>query len=495
MNRRIVSLALLALVATGCASARTLQSAPVIEDRRIAHPTRMRPGDAADEDDLRAAPLAKLPARKRSPLATREGTLANGVRVITVARHDFPSVACAFVLDRGAAHVPPAAAAVYAEALEGGSEKYDRRDTWEYLRYVGASVTTSASHDGVYLEVSALTPLFTSAVSRAAPMFTSPKLGGEDVENARAAIVAARVADADDPERRARELLLSSLFPAPHGYGLPGDGGTPDMVRKVHPKTVAQLRDLYLSPEHVLVACAGDLDHDAMMRTLGQHLGSLQKKPARPTPDLRAPAQPAKGSIVVVDRPGAAQSNVAIGWVGPGYTHGDTRALELLSVATGSGLSSRLNLKVRRELGATYGAHMSVRHRREASAIMLRAAIDTPRTGTALAAILGELGALSKTPLADDELAKAKQQASGEATDATSATLAGELAATVMLGGSTADVVRWGERYETLTPDDLKSAAARWIDPTRARIVVVGDAAKIADALRGLGYGEVDVIR
>lgn len=481
------------LVACG-PSGLSLKKRVVFVDAPTRREVSMAVGDAPDEAELRGAPPGPLAKKPWPKLVADEATLPNGVRVVTVARRDFPTVSCVFALDRGAATVPPAAAEIYAAAMAGSSTKYDQYEAFEYLRYVGASVGTNAGYGSVTLTVTALTPLFPSALTRAVPMFTQPKLKGDEVEEAREHVVASRTGIGDDPERRAGELLRARLFPAPHPYGIPHDGGSVDVIRKVHPKAIAQLRDLYLSPEHVTAVCVGDLEHDAIVRMMKAHLGGLTKKPERPAPDLRAPEAPVRSPIVLLDRPGAVQSNVAIGWIGPAASSPDAAALDVLASGVGSGLSSRLNLKVRKELGATYGARMSVRSFREASAVTLGAAIETERTATALEAMLHELDKLREEPLANAELAHAKQRTISGFGDFTNGGVAAALASEVALGQPPTHALHEQERIEAVTSEDVRAAAMKWIDTSRARIVVVGDAAKIGAGLRALGR-EVEVVR
>lgn len=477
----------LATALVACGGGRTLRPVEAFVDRPIPRETSMAAGEAADEDALRGSMPARIATKPWPALRLDDERLANGARVITVPRRDFPIIACVFALDRGIADVPPAAAEIYAGAITGASQAYDRRENWEYLRFVGATAHGSTSPNGTYLQVSALSPLLGSAMSRAAPMFLAPKLAGEDVDDAREHLRARRERDVDSPTRLSGEALMAALFPPPHPYGTPSDGGAPDVIEKLHPTSIAQLRDLHLSPEHVAVVCVGDLEHDAIVRTLRPHLEKLAKKPVRPPVTLDVAGAPALSPILLVDRPGSAQTNVAMGWVAPAASHPDLAPLEVLAASAGAGLSSRLNLTVRRELGATYGVRMSVGRRRGASPIVLRAAIDTARTGEALASILRELGKLPSSPLGAEELASAKQHAVHVSAADSNAEIASEVAGAVVTGRAPADVLATSARLAAVTPAQVSAAASTYVDPTRARIVVVGDAAKIEGALRALG--------
>lgn len=481
-----------ACVALGCASARTIVLESNVADARRARAIAMPVGDATDEDELRGAPPGGLEGKKPPPREPKESVLPNGVRVVTVTRRDFPTIACAFVLDRGAAATAPGAAQLYAHALLGASQRYDDHEQSEYLRYVGASVTTAAYEDGVVLTVSALTPLFHSALSRAAPMFVEPKLAGKDLDLSRTWAIARRSTGADDPRRRASEALFATLFPA-HPYGAPVHGG-PNTIETVSRDAIEQLRDRHLSARHVVVACAGDLEHAAIEKLVDRYTSTLKAKPEAPVPSLEAPALGAQ-KVLVVDRPGAAQSAVALGFQSPPAGHPDVVALGVLAALSTTGLSSRLNLTVREELGATYGVRMHVTAFRHAGAVTIQSSIDTPETVPALRRLLEELAKLRTEVATPLEIETAKIRASFEDDDdATASELATGLAHRVLQGrppSPKADT----ERLHAIGAEDIRAAAARHLDPAKARLVIVGDAARIAKDLGALGLGSVDVVR
>src|SRR5690606_33262698 len=68
--------------------------------------------------------------------------------------------------------------------------------------------------------------------------------------------------------------------------------------------------------------------------------------------------------ILLVDRPGAAQSELRIGHVGPPRSTPDYHALIVLNALLGGQFTSRINRRLREEKGITYGAHTSFDLRR-----------------------------------------------------------------------------------------------------------------------------------
>jgi zinc protease len=483
-------LLLLALATLACGSARSFHaSEPVAEAPRA---VTVAPGDA-DDEAFREKPPAAFARRKRTLIAPTEARLSNGVRVVMIERHDFPTIATVFVLGRGAYAAPPAVASVYANAITGTSRLYKSRDAWEYLRFVGANVAASAQPGAIYLHATSLSPFLRSALSRAAPMFAAPALTGDDLDRARAVLVADRQSAHDDAPVVAFELLYARLFPAPHPYGVPLGGATIADVQAARNGVVESFRDANLAAENVSVVAVGDFKPAQLIHVLEDVLGELPKKKTS-APSLEdTPAAPPR--VVIVDRPGAAQSNVAIGWRGPAVGQRDHTALSLLAVATGAGLSSSLNVMIRKELGASYGVQMRVRGSRGSGSIDITAAIETPRTAEAVRGILAEAGRRGAAPLSPAELSVAKSRADYHVESGSNVGLAYMFASAIAEELPLSFVTARSERIEAISTEDIRGAAQRWLAPKIAQIVVVGDAARIAEDLRALDAGPVEVQR
>lgn len=430
------------------------------------------------------------PAIPRPPIERR---LSNGVPVFVVQRREFPSVDVLFVLDRGASVATPGIAALYAQALLGDSGAFDRDEAHAYLRFVGASVSSAAWNDAVVLRVTALSPFIASALSRAVPMFISPKLSTKNLEEARTLF-------ADDhgeaeAATAARRALLRGLFPSPHPYATPAELVSAADVANVDRRALERFRDAYVNAARVRIIATGDVDPDALVRVLERELRNLPRTDASAPPAIRPSPLACHGQVQIVDRPGAKQSSIAIGWPGAAAGEADAGPLELLAAASGGWLSSRLNLTIRKELGATYGVHARAQTFRHGGTLELTAAVDTPRTADALRGILTEIERLRTEPLDAAELDSAKTKALYGETGQSTQGLGALLAHAAAFGLPAAHVALHASQRNALSAEDVRAAAERRLEPARRCIVVVGDAAKITEGISALGAFVVDVER
>ena len=502
MSRLAVGVVGIALLSSACESGRVFRGPASLAEGR---PARTFAPPAADPNDesFRATPPPRAAQKARTLPDPTEVRLSNGIRVVMLERHDFPAISMVFVLDRGAAAGPPGVGTVYAEALTHSSSEYKSGEAWQYLNFVGASVDGDSWRDATVLQVSAVTPLFNSALSRAAPMFTSPKLDGEELDEVRTHLAAQLARDGNDPSDIAYDAVYASVFPSPHQYGVPISGARPrtattGAVRTPEPVSdaaVKAFRDGNLGADHVSVACAGDFKPEVIQRVLEKALGNLPTHAPGPAP-VFPPIRPKSGrQVLLIDRPGATQSAVSIGWPGPRASEPELIVLDVLASATAGDLSTRLNLTVRKELGASYGVRMGAADLRDGGIIRVSAAIDTARTVKALAGLFAEIGRLRTEPLAPNELAAAKQRTHLDLEHGSTKGLARYLAHALAEGRPPSYVVQQNARVEVISAEEVRAAAAKWLTVDDAHVVVVGDAARIAEGLRTLGVGDVTVAK
>jgi predicted Zn-dependent peptidase len=239
-----------------------------------------------------------------------------------------------------------------------------------------------------------------------------------------------------------------------------------------------------------------DLDA-ALADTLGAWTGSTSQP--RKAPPITADDT---GRVVIVDRPGAVQTQLLIGRIGADRHDRVWAAQVLGTYCLGGTLTSRLDRVLREEKGYTYGVRafgQVLRSTPEGTGVPMLAisgSVDTPNTGPALDDLWTVLRTLAAEGLTDTERDVAVQNLVGVAP------LKFETAAAV--ASTLADQV---EQY---LPDDYQStlyrqlAATGTVEATAAAVsafpvdrlvtVLVGDAAQIEAPVRALEIGEVTVV-
>ena len=158
------------------------------------------------------------------------------------------------------------------------------------------------------------------------------------------------------------------------------------------------------------MAIAGDLDHAAALDLVAPTFGTGNGI----APDVRARAarcRPARPTCAATATPPRPTSASAV----PAYRrdHPDSWTVGVLNGVLGEGMSSRLFLAVREELGLAYDVGSGITEYADSGALGVYAGVDPDQLEPALEAILAELARLRDEPVPPDELAKAKAYLSG----------------------------------------------------------------------------------
>src|SRR4029077_147855 len=110
------------------------------------------------------------------------------------------------------------------------------------------------------------------------------------------------------------------------------------------------------------------------------------------------------GGGVILDRPGSVQSELRVGHLG--IDRYDPRYFSALVMATvvGGTFSSRLNQRLREELGYTYGARCGLDPARSAGLLAASTAVQTEVTAPSIGELLGLLEAARTSPFEEAEV-------------------------------------------------------------------------------------------
>jgi predicted Zn-dependent peptidase len=265
----------------------------------------------------------------------------------------------------------------------------------------------------------------------------------------------------------------------PYGRAVP----SPDEVAEVSPRSLRALHRRRVVPGGSLLVLVGDL-------TPARALDQVEKALDGWRADVRGAAVPAvpdlpREPLLLVDRPGAVQSNLRLGGRAPRRTDEWYAAAQLANGIYGGSFSSRLTQNIREDKGYTYSPHSSIRHLRGDSRVVTSAEVATEVTAPAMVEVLYELGRIAALPPKPDELEATVQYLTGTLAlgTATQAGLA-ETLADLMSDGKGVDWLQeYPARLAATTPEQVMEAGARMLAPASMVTVVVGDADKVESGL------------
>jgi predicted Zn-dependent peptidase len=165
-----------------------------------------------------------------------------------------------------------------------------------------------------------------------------------------------------------------------------------------------------------------------------------------------------------------------------------------MTALLGGVFGSRLNRRLREELGYTYGARCALDPRRAVGPFIASAAVQTEVTTDAVRELMAQLERIREAPPSEDELAEVKNFLVG-VFPLRFETTAGIAAAIEPLAVYDLDDDWWHayrSRLEAVTTGDIHTVARELIRPDDAVILVVGDAARVRDELARAGLGRLE---
>jgi zinc protease len=215
------------------------------------------------------------------------------------------------------------------------------------------------------------------------------------------------MARADDPAEL-RDVLAAVGFGARHPYGQ-AHLGTPETLATITRADVIAFHRAHYRPGGAALIFVGDVTLAGAER-LAQT--SAFGRWAKGTPSERTvgEARPAGRGIVIVDRPEAAESEIALVFPTAPRATPDFIALSVAEACIGGTFSSRLNLSLREGHGYSYGATAAIWWHRGPSLFVAQSAVRPDVTLAALAELRNELHRIGREPPTAAELDLAKAQ-------------------------------------------------------------------------------------
>jgi zinc protease len=430
----------------------------------------------------------------RVPVWTKT-TLANGADFIVSEKHDLPLVSFSITLLGGAAQFEPAdrtgLASITASMLSEGTKTRDGEALSNALQLLGTSVSTTIGTESGSMSFVSTSGKFGATLDILADMLVNSTFPGDALERIRAQRLVALTQAKAQPEAIAGRVFPRVLYGDGHPYGRIV---SEESLKAITREEIAKFHGSYFEPGRALITVVGDVTPASAKATVEKALAAWPKAGTRPAFTYPALPEPAKTTIYLVDRAGAAQSNVAIGQPGPPRSTPDYYALQVMNTMLGGMFQSRLNANIREEKGYSYGVNSSFAFGKGPGAFRTGGAIVGDKTDAALNEFMKELrGILGARPITDDELATAKDSLIQRlpATFASVGAINNALTTLWTQGLPDDYYQQYTKAVAAVTKDDALRVAKKYIDLDKLAIVIVGDRASIDAPLKATNVAPI----
>jgi predicted Zn-dependent peptidase len=293
-----------------------------------------------------------------------------------------------------------------------GTPTRSAKDLALALETLGGSLDAYTAREHTAYHARILDEHLPQAADVLADLIFRPVLRASDLALERK-VVMEEISTVDDtPDDLVFELHNAKLWGAhPYGYSILG---TRETVGALDTSDLRALHGRAYHPEQIIVAAAGNVEHEALIDSLES--AGWADIPSGGLPPLASPAP-------IVQPPGAvhferdtAQTHIVIG--SPCFAHGDPRryAMSMIGMLFGGGMSSRLFQRIREELGLAYSVYSFQSFHEDAGMHGVYVGTTPDSARAAVDAINEELETLSSQGMSEEDLTAGKSQLKGQIT-------------------------------------------------------------------------------
>ncbi|MEK7405862.1 MAG: pitrilysin family protein [Acidobacteriota bacterium] len=437
-------------------------------------------------DRRQPPPTPELPRYRLPPVV--ETKLANGLEALLVEDRRCPLVSARLGFPAGSKHDP---AGLYglaestAALLTEGTTRRTAREMAEEAAAIGGSVRAGAGADTLVVAGDALAENLGRLLDLMADAARNAVFPEEEVQlrkqNRRQELLAQRARAEYLADEKLTEVVL-----APHPYA--HQSPTLESIDRLERGLLAGFGRGHLTPAGAVLILTGALPPPAqVLETIEEAFGGWEPRQPPAPPAARFP-EPSR-SITLIDRPGSVQADIRLGRLAANRASPDYFPLLVGNTILGGGASSRLFANIREQRGYAYDAHSAVHPLKDTGSLEVVTQVRNEVVDAALEAVLAEMSLIGRDGVSEEELSTARNFLSGVFVIRleTQEALANQLSVVKLMGLPLEYVEQYTARVWAAAPEEIRAAAARYMNPAQAAIVVVGDGAKILKPLEKFG--------
>ena len=353
----------------------------------------------------------------------RKTVLPGGLRVVTEFLPAVRSVALGIWVGVGSRDedVSHAGATHYLEhLLFKGTKKRTALDISAEMDAVGGEMNAFTAKEYTCYYARVLDADLPLAIDVLSDMVTSSLVSAKDVDAERGVVLEEIAMNEDDPGDSVHEAFTTQLFgDTPLGRPIRGT------VESINAITREQIHEHYVArytPPHLVIAAAGNLDHDAVVAGVRAAFGHVLPDFAAATPAaprLRGSGGlwdgygPAAGTGVKLVSRSIEQANLVLGCEGLARTDDRRFTLAVLNAALGGGMSSRLFQEIREKRGLAYSVYSFASQHADTGMWGIYAGCLPSKADEVLSICAAEVAKVVAEGFSDAELERGKGQVRG----------------------------------------------------------------------------------
>ena len=338
-------------------------------------------------------------------------TLPNGLRIVTENITYVQSVALGIWVGVGARdeEMPQRGIShVIEHMLFKGTPSRTAQQIADEIDSIGGDINAFTSKENTCYHVRVLSEHVPLAIDILADMFLNSLFDAEEMGRELNVILEEIKQRDDEPDDLVHDLFTETLWPG-HALGRPVIG-TPETVAALTPETLREYMNRRYTPDTIVVAAAGNLNHDEIVEMVRARFGHLTGR----RDDWRmADTQPAPvAATAYVEKP-IEQVNLVLGTHGYSQLADEKYSLSILDNVLGGSMSSRLFQEIREKRGLAYSVGSYSQLFREGGYFAVYAGTGAETAEQVLELVRAEFDNILRHNITQKELDRSKNQFRG----------------------------------------------------------------------------------
>lgn len=337
-------------------------------------------------------------------MSTQIHRLSNGFRIVTENMPSLKSASLGIWVDAGARHekLDQNGIAHFLEHMAfKGTKTRSALDIAEAIENVGGFINAYTSRETTAYYARVLQENVPLALDVIADIMLNPAFDPKEIEVERGVILSEIGQSLDTPDDIIFDWLQETAFPdQPMGRPILGPA---ERVRSFSRDDLADFVQEYYGPEQMILAAAGAVDHDAIVREAEKLFSDLPRRnaPRAPTADFIGGE---KREVKDLE-----QAHFTFSLEAPSYRDNDVYSGQIFSTAFGGGMSSRLFQEAREKRGLCYSIFASASAHEDTGMFTVYAGTSGEQIGELAELTMTELRRASDD-MSDAEVERARQQ-------------------------------------------------------------------------------------
>lgn len=422
----------------------------------------------------------------------KEVTLDNGLKVFFVRDMALPRIDLSLLVKVGQRDETQDTMGVNyftANLLEEGTSQYSANQLADVLATLGTDFSISPGTDFTYISIDGLTLSSEKIIELFAEIIFKPAFKENELVKLKKQVLASYKKIADSPSQIA-DLKINEILFKGNVFAHPLFG-TEKSIAKVKRADVIKHFLKFYRPNNSYLAVTGALTEDLENKVL-ETFKAWPMRVIEPNTNTFA-TDVTSGRYFVKYKKGLVQSEIRMSFPLFPRNHPDHLKMRIANEIFGGGFVSRLNSKIRDQMGLTYSVGSSVDHRKDLGTLDISTFTKTESTFAVIEQIEKELDRYVQTGITPKELSASKNLLMGQfpRTLETVDSFAFNLMYLDFHDISFSYLSDYYKNLERISLDDVNSVIKNYFDRTKMKVLIVGDN-KIEAQLKSLEPQKVE---